>query len=56
MKTITSITGQNLPPRIEAFESRTAILTANLIAPDINAEHLDLLQQALLEDLKLHCR
>lgn len=30
--------------------------TLNLIAPDINAEHLDLLQQALLEDLQLHCQ
>lgn len=28
----------------------------NLIAPDINAEHLDQLHRALLEDLQLHCR
>lgn len=29
--------------------------TLNLIAPDIKAEHLDLLQRALLEDLQLLC-
>ena len=28
----------------------------NLIAPEINAEHLDQLHRALLEDLQLHCQ